>query len=105
MFIEVFSAPVKISEHSLERLLECRKSLDSRMREDMMKKDRFDFLCQEAQAGNDAFVFHKGDEEEGRVTRCTPQHLVVQTPEGETRCWDFGECEEMSRDKGEFPYR
>ncbi len=70
-----------------------------------MKKDRFEFLCQEAQAGNDAFVFHPGSHEDGRVTSCSTDHLVVETSEGEKRCWDFGECEEISRDKGEFPYR
>lgn len=70
-----------------------------------MKKDRFDYLCQEAQAGNDAFVFHPMREEDGRVLSCSIDHLVVETSEGDKRCWDFRECDEISRDKGEFPYR
>ncbi|MDO3376988.1 hypothetical protein [Geoalkalibacter halelectricus] len=70
-----------------------------------MRKDRFDYLCQEAQSGNDAFVSHPGSHEEGRVLSCSTDHMVVQTSGNEKRCWDFAECEEISRSKAEFPYR
>ncbi|KIH76423.1 hypothetical protein SAMN05660860_01487 [Geoalkalibacter ferrihydriticus] len=70
-----------------------------------MRKERFDYLCQEAQSGNDAFASHPGNHEEGRVLSCSPDHLVVLTSSGDQRCWDFSECEEVSRTKEEFPYR
>lgn len=66
-----------------------------------MKKDRFDFLCMEAEAGRDAFVRHPGTNEEGMVTRCVLNtgHLVVKTREQQTRCWDFNECEDLRHPK------
>jgi hypothetical protein len=70
-----------------------------------MKKDRFDFVCQESEAGTDAFVSHGTTSEEGRVISCSRDHLVVETVEGKKRCWDYRECEEMSRSKEEWPWR
>lgn len=70
-----------------------------------MKKDRFSYVCQEAQSGNDAFVTHPSTSEEGLVLSCSMDHIMVQTSQGDKRCWDLSECEELSRDKAEFPYR
>ena len=70
-----------------------------------MKKERFDFVCQDTEAGTDAFVRHSSSDEEGRVLNCSIDHLVVETSEGTKRCWDFRECEELSRSKEEWPYR
>ena len=61
-----------------------------------MNKNTYEHLCSEARSGRDAFVRHPESNEEGIVTNCILQsnHLVVKTSHGETRCWDFGECEE-----------
>jgi len=61
-----------------------------------MRKDRFDYLCQEAQSGRDAFVSHGSTNEEGRVVSCSLNHLLVQTNDGNRRCWDFHECSEIN---------
>ncbi len=70
-----------------------------------MKKDRFTFVCSEAEEGRDAFVAHSESQEEGRVMSCSTDHIVVKTSEGNNRCWDFHECEELSRTKEEWPWR
>ncbi len=70
-----------------------------------MKKDRFTFICSENQEGRDAFVTHPASKEEGLVMSCSPDHIVVKTSDGKNRCWDYQECEEMSRSKEEFPWR
>jgi len=70
-----------------------------------MQRDRFDYLCQEAEAGRDAFVSHADSGQHGLVTSCTPEHLVVTGNDGQKRCWDYRSCEEMSRDRDEWPYR
>lgn len=70
-----------------------------------MKKDRFDFICQDAEAGIDAFVNNPGTREEGTVLRCSTEHLIVKTSEGKERCWDFNQVEEMHRSNEEWPYR
>ncbi len=66
-----------------------------------MRRNEFSHLCSEAEAGRDAFVRHSGSHEEGMVTSCIMKsnHLVVKTPQGESRCWDFNECEELSHRK------
>lgn len=70
-----------------------------------MKKNRFEFVCQESQAGMDAFVTHPNTHEEGRVLNCSSTHLTVQTSAGKERCWDYHECEELKRSKEEWPRR
>lgn len=70
-----------------------------------MKKERFDFVCQDTEAGIDAFVSHPTSNEEGRVLECSRDHLVVETSDGKRRCWAFQECEELSRSKEEWPWR
>ncbi len=70
-----------------------------------MKKERFTFVCSEAEEGRDAFVNHSSSSEEGRVMSCSTDHIVVKTSEGSNRCWDYRECEELSRSKEEFPWR
>ncbi len=72
-----------------------------------MKRDRYSYLCQEAEAGRDAFVIHPATQEEGLVDRCIlkSDHLLVKTANGPTRCWDYHECEELSRMNREWPYR
>ena len=72
-----------------------------------MKRDRYDFICMEIEAGRDAFATHPASHEEGLVTKCVSHtnHLVVQTPSGANRCWDYHECEELYRSKKEWPWR
>jgi len=70
-----------------------------------MNKERFNFVCMEAESGNDAFVRNSSAGEEGRVLECAMEHIVVETPTGDHRCWDFNDCEEMARSKKEWPYR
>lgn len=66
-----------------------------------MNKDRFEHLCQEAEAGRDAFVRHPSSNEEGMVTSCVMKtgHLVVKTQDQQTLCWDFNECEDRLHPK------
>jgi hypothetical protein len=66
-----------------------------------MKKDRFEYLCMEAEAGRDAFVRHPDSNEEGLVTSCLMKagQIVVNTPSQQTRCWDFIECEDLIHPK------
>ena len=66
-----------------------------------MQRDRFEYLCAQAEAGNDAFVRHPSSNEEGMVTSCIikANHFLVETPQGETRCWDFQSCEDLPRPK------
>jgi len=66
-----------------------------------MKRNEFKHLCSEADAGRDAFVRHSASNEEGLVTGCVlkSNHMVVKTAGGDTRCWDFNECEELSHRK------
>ena len=72
-----------------------------------MRKDRFIYLCQEAQAGRDAFVLHPKTREEGLVDSCTlaAQRVIVRTAAGKTRSWNYYDCEELSRLKQEWPRR
>ncbi len=66
-----------------------------------MKRDRFEYLCSEAEAGRDAFVRHPDSNEEGIVSSCIMRsnHMVVETVQGQTRCWDFSECEDLQHPK------
>ncbi len=66
-----------------------------------MKKESYEHLCQVADSGQDAFITHPNSSEHGMVTSCIRQtvHLVVRTPQGQMRCWTFGECEELSHIK------
>lgn len=66
-----------------------------------MKKDRFLHLCQESEAGRDAFVRHASTDEEGMITGCDLSNgtMFVQTPRKEARHWDFNECEDLRRPK------
>jgi len=62
-----------------------------------MNRDTFLHLCQESEAGRDAFVVHPSSNEEGVVTNCSisSEHIVVRTNDGHTRCWDYHRCFEM----------
>lgn len=68
-----------------------------------MDRKRFEFVCMESEEGRDAAVMR--NQEHGLVDHCAGEHLLVKTPEGEARCWDFRECEEISRTNEEFPWR
>ncbi|HKK01150.1 MAG TPA: hypothetical protein VJ955_03195 [Desulfuromonadales bacterium] len=70
-----------------------------------MEKDRFDFVCLESESGRDVFVRNSVSGEEGRVTSCAADHLMVDAAAGERRCWDFHGCEEVGRSKDEWPRR
>lgn len=70
-----------------------------------MKKERFQFVCNESNEGRDAFVVHEANREEGRVMSCSTNHVVVRTSEGKSRCWDFHDCAELSRSAEEWPWR
>ncbi|MCF6179633.1 MAG: hypothetical protein L3J63_09640 [Geopsychrobacter sp.] len=63
-----------------------------------MKKERFESLCQTAESGQDAFISHPDTRERGMVTSCIRPtgHMMIRTPEGQTRCWDYHDCEEMN---------
>jgi len=62
-----------------------------------MKQNNYEHLCSEAKAGRDVFVRHLGSKEEGLVLDCVlkTNHVVVKTAEGESRCWDASECNEV----------
>lgn len=66
-----------------------------------MKKERFTYLCMEAEAGRDAFVSHPDSKEEGMITSCDLRagRLMVQTPEHQTRLWDYNECDDLRHPK------
>lgn len=66
-----------------------------------MLRNRYEYFCSEATAGRDAFVRHPETGEEGMVTSCIMRsnHMVVRTPQGQTRCWDYRECEDLQRPK------
>ncbi|NJC88072.1 MAG: hypothetical protein FIB02_05990 [Desulfuromonas sp.] len=68
-----------------------------------MERKRFDFVCMESEEGRDAVVIH--GKEHGLVDHCAGEHLLVKTPEGASRCWDYRECEELHRERDEFPWR
>lgn len=68
-----------------------------------MDRRHFEFVCMESEAGRDALVIR--DREHGLVDHCAGDHLLVTTPEGGKRCWDFHECEEAVRGNEEFPWR
>ena len=72
-----------------------------------MNSDRYKFVCLETEAGRDAFVIHPSSQEEGLVDTCIlpSSHLIVRTANGKKRCWDYHECEEMTRMKEERPRR
>lgn len=70
-----------------------------------MNKERFEFVCSEAKEGRDAFVNHQANSEEGLVLACSDEHMVVRTSGGRERCWDFRDCEEISRGPEEWPRR
>jgi len=66
-----------------------------------MRKERFEYLCSESEAGRDAFVRHSLTNEEGMVTSCImpSHHIVVKTTDGKTHCWNFHECEDLKHPK------
>jgi len=68
-----------------------------------MDRERFQYVCMESDAGRDVLVTHGS--EGGMVDRCMQDHLLVKTPQGEQRCWDYRECEEVGRTREEFPWR
>ncbi len=70
-----------------------------------MNRDRFTYLCNETEAGRDAFVLHPATLEEGMVSGCdlSGEQLMVRTPRGQLRQWNFQECEELSRMRQEWP--
>ncbi|MEJ2470832.1 MAG: hypothetical protein P8Y91_10090 [Desulfuromonadales bacterium] len=62
-----------------------------------MNTSRYQYVCAEAKAGRDTFIRHTESGEEGRVSKCVTanDHVIVETPQGETRCWDYNACEEV----------
>jgi hypothetical protein len=66
-----------------------------------MEKERYAYLCSEAEAGRDAFVRHPTTNHEGIVASCLipSGHLVIKTPNQQTHCWKFEECEELTHPK------
>ena len=72
-----------------------------------MTKDTYLYMCHEANAGRDAFISHPDTNEEGRLTACvlTEDHMIVETAAGDTRHWDYHECEEMDRMKEKYHRR
>lgn len=66
-----------------------------------MKKDRFEHLCREVEAGRDAFLRHSASQEEGMILGCDLRegNVVVRTQENRARNWSFSECEDIQRPK------
>lgn len=66
-----------------------------------MQHDRYRYLCSKANSGEDAFVRHPDSNEEGLLTSCIlrSDHMVVKTAQGDVRCWDYHECEDLQRPK------
>lgn len=66
-----------------------------------MDRNRYEHLCHEVEAGRDAFTSHPVSNEQGIVTSCIRQsdHLIVETSDGQKRCWDFHECEDLKHPK------
>lgn len=66
-----------------------------------MQRNRYEYLCAQANAGNDAFVRDPVSNEEGLVTGCVlkTDHLLVKTPQSQARCWDFHACEDLHHPK------
>jgi len=66
-----------------------------------MKRSRFQYLCQEAEAGRDAFVRHGSSHEDGIIMRCDLVHeyAFVKTAKNEERSWFRSECEDIPRAK------
>ncbi|SHI75287.1 hypothetical protein SAMN02745165_00766 [Malonomonas rubra DSM 5091] len=64
-----------------------------------MERNRFLYLCSEATSGGDAFVRHPGNREEGLITSCSldTEQMMVKTPGGEVRVWDYRECDDLQR--------
>ncbi|TYO99164.1 hypothetical protein EDC39_1035 [Geothermobacter ehrlichii] len=66
-----------------------------------MQRSRYEYLCAEVEAGNDAFVCHPDSNEEGIITGCVLKtgHMLVKTAQGQTRCWDFNSCKDLQHPK------
>lgn len=70
-----------------------------------MNKERFDYLRVQSEQGRDVFVKNPQTDEEGLVTGCTGDNVVVQNTKGEERHWDYRQLEELTRSKHEWPRR
>ena len=70
-----------------------------------MKREGMEFLCSESEAGRDAIVMNRTTGEDGRVESCSLDHLLVKTTSGKDACWDYHDCDEVTRSKDEFPWR
>lgn len=70
-----------------------------------MEKDRFDYVCVQTEQGRDMFVKHAPSGEEGRVLSCIEGQITVENTAGEKRTWPYGEVEEITRSKAEWPRR
>lgn len=66
-----------------------------------MRKERFEYLCKEAEAGRDAFVRNLKNHEEGMIAGCDLEggRILVQTPDSEKRLWDFSDCDTLEHPK------
>lgn len=60
-----------------------------------MQKGRYQYLCQQSEAGREAMVNHPKSHESGVVISCIPltDTMVVRTTDGYSRSWDFHDCE------------
>lgn len=63
-----------------------------------MNKGRFEYLCQESEAGRETLVTHPSSHEEGIVISCIKltDTMVVRTTDGFSRSWDFHDCEDLT---------
>lgn len=66
-----------------------------------MRKDRFQYLCKEAESGRDAFVRHAESHREGMIASCDIDNgtMLVRTPDSRIHNWDFTDCEDLERPK------
>ena len=71
-----------------------------------MEKDRFEYLRVKSEEGReDVFVNHPSTNEQGVVQGARGESLLVKTPSGEEKSWDYRECEETLSRREQFPYR
>lgn len=70
-----------------------------------MLRDNREYICHECEEGRDVLVEHVNTHEHGMVQECRLDHFIVKTTDGKEGCWDYHECEEITRTGAEFPRR
>lgn len=63
-----------------------------------MNKARYEYLCQESEAGRETLIEHPSSHEDGVIVSCLKltDTLVVRTLDGYSRSWDFHDCDDLT---------